>query len=55
MVILDVAEGFRMMSRLDGSDATTAVIGDAVRLEVRPIAAGGDPLPLASLTTGATA
>ena len=55
VVILDVAEGFRMMSRLDGSDATTAVIGDAVRLEVRPIATGGDPLPLASLTTGATA
>ncbi len=55
VVILDVAEGFRMMSRLDGPDATSATIGDDVRVEVRAIAGGGDLLPLAALSTGVDA
>ena len=53
VVILDVDEGFRMMSRLDGPDATAAAIGDRVRVAVRSLTAGDDPLPLAELTTEA--
>lgn len=55
VVILDVAEGFRMMSRLDGVDAASASIGDSVRITVRPLTADGDPLPLAVLVTAASA
>ena len=51
VVVLDTAEGFRMMSRLDGDDATIAQIGDRVRIEIRPLADGGNPLPCAVLTT----
>lgn len=52
IVILDVADGFRMMSRLDGADAITARIGDHVRIKIRPVDDGGDPLPLATLAAG---
>jgi hypothetical protein len=55
VVILDVDEGFRMMSRLDGPDATAASIGDRVRITVRRITDDDAPLPLADLATGVPA
>lgn len=54
VVILDVDEGFRMMSRLDDDDVAAASIGDRVRLAIRSLREDGDPLPLADLVTEPT-
>lgn len=55
VVILDVDDGFRMMSRLDGEDATTAGIGDRVRIDIRPLTEDGTPLPCAALIQAVSA
>ncbi len=46
VVLLDVDEGFRMMSRVDGPDAVRAAIGDRVTIAVRPLPGGTDLLPV---------
>ena len=53
VVILDLDEGFRMMSRLDGADATSAAIGGRVRITVRSDRDGAEPLPMAELAASA--
>ncbi|MBC9227621.1 OB-fold domain-containing protein [Aeromicrobium sp. zg-636] len=49
VVVVDIDEGFRMMSRLDGEDALNAKIGDRVVTDIRPAAADGEPLPFVRL------
>lgn len=51
VLLLDVDDGFRMMSRIDGVDTTVARIGDRVRIVIRPLTEGGDPLPCAEIAT----
>lgn len=55
IVILDMDDGFRMMSRLDGDDATAARIADLVRVDIRPLSEDGDPLPCATLVPAVSA
>ncbi|MFH7323010.1 MULTISPECIES: Zn-ribbon domain-containing OB-fold protein [unclassified Aeromicrobium] len=49
VVVVDLDEGFRMMSRLDGDDALAAKIGDRVETEIRPLVADGELLPFVRL------
>jgi uncharacterized OB-fold protein len=49
VVVVDLDDGFRMMSRLDGEDALNAAIGDRVATDIRPAAADGEPLPFVRL------
>jgi hypothetical protein len=51
VVLLDVDEGFRMMSRIDGPEALTAAIGDRVAIAVRPLPDGTDPVPCVDRVT----
>lgn len=53
VVLVDVDEGFRMMSRVDGDDVAAVTIGDRVRLVVRPI--GDQVQPCATLMKEALA
>src|SRR5438128_1749190 len=45
VALVDVDEGFRMMSRVEGIDPTQVRIGQRVRLRVSPKAGDEDPFP----------
>lgn len=45
VVVVDVDEGFRMMSRLDGPAVADLAIGDRVRTTIRPIGEGTELQP----------
>lgn len=47
VILIDLDEGFRMMSRLDGPDALSVEIGDRVRTTIRTIGEGTEPQPCA--------
>jgi uncharacterized OB-fold protein len=44
VVLVDLDEGFRMMSRVMDADGSTIAIGDRVRLSIRP-GENGDACP----------
>ena len=46
VALIDMDEGFRMMSRVDGIDPMQVRIGQRVRLRVSPKAGDEDPFPL---------
>src|SRR5882724_10480774 len=46
VALVDIDEGFRMMSRVDGGDPMQVRIGQRVRLRVSPKAGDEDPFPL---------
>ncbi|MCL4187026.1 MAG: OB-fold domain-containing protein [Rhodobacteraceae bacterium] len=46
LALVDLDEGFRMMSRIDCDDPASVPIGARVRAGFRPLAAGEPPLPV---------
>ncbi len=46
LALVDLDEGFRMMSRVDAEDPATVTIGARVRVSFRPLEEGGPPLPV---------
>jgi len=46
VALVDLDEGFRMMSRIDTPDPAAVAIGDRLRVAFRPLEEGGPPLPV---------
>lgn len=46
LVLVDMDEGFRLMSRIDSDVPETVKIGDRVRVRFRALAEGQPPLPV---------
>lgn len=52
IVIVDLDDGFRMMSRMDGESARQGKIGDRVRATIRPVADGDESVPCFDVVQG---
>lgn len=46
LALVDMDEGFRLMSRVDSNAPESVKIGDRVRVKFRPLAEGQPPLPV---------
>ena len=50
LAMIDLDEGFRMMSRVDSDEPETLRIGDRTRVAFRPLTEGQPPMPVFKLT-----
>jgi uncharacterized OB-fold protein len=53
VALIDLDEGFRLMSRVEGVPAGQVRIGQRVRVRIRPAAGDDDPYPVFDLAEGA--
>ena len=54
LALVDLDEGFRMMARIDTDAPEAVAIGARVAVAFRPLDDGGAPLPVFTLTGGAS-
>ncbi|MFB9794383.1 Zn-ribbon domain-containing OB-fold protein [Shinella granuli] len=50
LAMIDLDEGFRIMSHVDAADPENLRIGDRVKVAFRPLADGQPPMPVFALT-----